>query len=383
MNGRWFYRMMNEEFGPIVEDQLVELIRSQILSDSDEVRVDGSESWQTLYEVECFQSAFYETESDGMAVAQTFDDLSFEFEESPSNIRKQGRVDVRREERGTVSVDVRRDRRIQPVEPSEPDRPEFEVDPMEPGKVAESVLAVVGKSSPEMIPTNGADSAPKDAKKRRRRKAILHDPLMEEIARELAERANSADAPKASPTSAPMPSAPAPMSRPALSSMPSAPAAFSGVDSRPAPRHVAPVPRPNVPKRPSFQMPEGKTLGTFGGAIVAVLAVISFSLGWISLPFGSTGGALPGNAGVVTTSFLQYQLLATVPDPEEWKAFQESVQTNVKPIADAGEDSSDKVTQVAKQLVLMATLQPSEDPEPLHKIGKELQPLVNEIVGVQ
>ena len=86
MAGRWFYRLFNEEFGPIVEDQVVELIRSNVLTQSDAIRSEDSEHWQTLSDFELFQAEINQTEFGHLDVAETLEDLSFEFEEASAPI---------------------------------------------------------------------------------------------------------------------------------------------------------------------------------------------------------------------------------------------------------------------------------------------------------
>ena len=48
---RWFYKLLGEEFGPVPFDELSEMRSSGTLSDSDEVREDGSEDWLNLADV--------------------------------------------------------------------------------------------------------------------------------------------------------------------------------------------------------------------------------------------------------------------------------------------------------------------------------------------
>ena len=130
-------------------------------------------------------------------------------------------------------------------------------------------------------------------------------------------------------------------------------------------------------------MPEPKTIGIAGGVAAAALLVAAFSFGWIALPFGSSGGALPGNAGAVVSCYLEYKQFGTaIPSSEEWTAFRSSVENNVKPVIESSSaDSKDNVTEAARKLVELASLQPQGNSEKLQEIGGELDTLIAGIVG--
>ena len=406
MAGRWFYRLMNEEFGPVVEEQVVELIRSQILTESDEVRSEHSRSWQTLIEVEFFHSERGQTETDHMDVAQTLDDLCFEFAESslPDVVKSTQSV---RQYHGSCSTQEKKDggvvdlRAGQQLRPIVPDSSEFRFEAIEPATVSEK-RTVICKSQRDVIESKPKQVVSEAARMPRRRKAKPNDPLMEEIIRELSERSKAVDPSKVlidgagtstagSARSDGRMSVPTQTSSPSISSLTSAPttdrsqstATAGAVQSpRPAVSHYSLPRKPIISKGASFQMPEGKTLWTAGGAVSAVLLAASVCFGWISAPFGTSGGALPGSAGVVVSCYLQYNLLGTgIPDHEDWAAFQTSVQQNVKPIVESAGGSSDNVAEAGKILVEMASLQPTGDATRLHEIGKQLQPLMNQITG--
>ena len=408
MAGRWFYRLFNEEFGPIVEDQVVELIRSQVLTGSDAIRSEDSGLWQTVSDFEIFQLEINQAEFGHLDVAETLEDLSFEFEEASAPIgvsasRKRG------EQRGSgSSPDTRiagnyRVPENQLLQPVVEDSSGFELQQtIERVRVKENVPSVACEPEQEVISAKPETSVPKEKKKLRRRKVEPHDPLMEEIARELAERSTTANPSMASedgnksivsglanatrrlsePSPLSFASTPTLMSQQTVGNTPSPMSPYSGQDSRPAPRSIPPASRPSVRKSSSFEMLEGKTPGIFGGAAVGVLLVVSFCFGWITLPFGTSGGALSGDAGVVVSCYLQYKQFGTgVPDAEEWTVFKTSAEKDVKPIVASAGDSPDKVAQAGKKLLEMAALPPSEDATRLHKMGAELDVMMETIVG--
>ena len=84
----------------------------------------------------------------------------------------------------------------------------------------------------------------------------------------------------------------------------------------------------------------------------------------------------------MVSCYLQYKQFGTgVPDAEEWTVFKTSAEKDVKPIVASAGDSPDKVAQAGKKLLEMAALPPSEDATRLHKMGAELDVMMETIVG--
>ena len=155
-----------------------------------------------------------------------------------------------------------------------------------------------------------------------------------------------------------------------------------GSQSKSFSSHYGSVRQPTFRKTSSLQMPEPKTMGIAGGVVAAAVLVAAFSFGWISSPFGSSGGALPGNAGAVVACYLEYKQFGTaVPSGEEWTAFCSGVESKVTPVVETSADSKDNVTEAGRKLMELASLQPEESLESLRKIGGELDQLMPGIVG--
>lgn len=84
MSHRWYYQLLMEEFGPVTEDQLRQLIDEGTLADDDQIRPEDSSVWKTVASLGATTA-----QTVSMAEPETLADLSdlnFEFEDSkPAN----------------------------------------------------------------------------------------------------------------------------------------------------------------------------------------------------------------------------------------------------------------------------------------------------------
>jgi hypothetical protein len=155
-----------------------------------------------------------------------------------------------------------------------------------------------------------------------------------------------------------------------------------GSQSKSFSSHHGSIRQPTFRKTSTLQMPEPKTMGIAGGVVAAAVLGAAFWFGWISSPFGMSGGALPGNAGAVVSCYLEYKQFGTaVASGEEWEAFCLSVESKVKPVVESSADAKDNVTEAGRKLMELAALEPEENLESLQKISGELDGLMPEIVG--
>ena len=77
---RWCYRLMTEEFGPVTDDQIHERLQSGILKFCDEICAENSDQWRRGVDVPEFEGF-----QKNLSVAESLDDLAFEFEEVKSS----------------------------------------------------------------------------------------------------------------------------------------------------------------------------------------------------------------------------------------------------------------------------------------------------------
>ncbi len=404
---RWFYRLMSEEFGPVTGDQIHELLQSGILALDDEIRPEESASWIRVVDASEFE-AFQET----LSVAQSLDDLAFEFEDAQVNDRLQM---AEPEATGPVTSESQNDI-VKFDSPSPPASAPVE------RKSAAVMQSAADTDSPDLMPAGQVDASEKPASEvpqknkpvRRKKTKASGDPLLDEIFREISDvgkRGDSAKSESAASSARIRPTtgdtASVSQSRPSAeystsltgqpSTAPSVNASLysTGNQALSTERRSAPsinsvaaaaaaaIPRP-VPRKTSssFQMPEGKTLGIAGSLLAGVAFIGAVLMGWVPLSLAGSGGELPGTEGAVVACYLEFQSLgAGVPVAQEWASFKNSVETRLSPLLTSAEASSDKAAQAGRKLIEMASCNPLKDAKKLQQMSAELKPLVDQILG--
>ncbi len=429
MSARWIYRLNNEEFGPLFGEQVIELIQSQILTGSDLIRAENATVWSSLSKVDAFRTELNRDFSENLEVAGSLDDLTFEFAEASSadsemeraNRKARQVVGVGNNPGITAGVDSALNQPkpsagdgAQVVQEAETDLSELvssvedSTQEQSSGQDSTADRRTRTKPAPEQAPQLAA--VPR-RKAKRKTTTTPEDPLLEEIIRELSERGKpetpsntSASKQIASPPSiapsataastAPFQSALAPSTATVTTAtVTTRPASTSSAASNPSlsaeaakiNSYAQSVAKP-TPVRPSrsFQMPEPKTIGIVGGGLVSSLLVVAVCLGWITLPFGTSSGSLPGDAGTVVACYVEFKNFGSaVPAGPEWTEFCSTVEKKIKPVVETSAGLKDNVTEAGRKLMELAALQPKGNPQKLQQIGGELDVLIAGIVGSQ
>lgn len=413
MSERWFYRLNNEEFGPVVGEQVIELIRSQILTSTDWIRAENASGWSPLGRIDNFREELDQARSDDLEIAGSLDDLTFEFAETSSSNSGFDSASSRigRQHGSGIPDRTSNSDKDAILETAQPQAAagapaQHEVKTVAPEFDSRAAVADTEelsaddsdqgrKSRPQASRKQASQTATGERKKVKRKTSEPEDPLLDEIIRELSERGKSESPSSATParqaftptsmsTSSPAPTASATIaSTPALSARPVSNLSPPVSNSTPkmnsyTPPVVKPAP---VRARQSFQMPEPKTIGIVGGGLVSVLLATALMLGWVSLPFSNSGGALPGNAGTVVSCYLEFKQFGTaIPAGPEWAAFRSTVEKNIKPVVETSADAKDNVTEAGRKLIELASLQPTGNPEKVKQLGGELEVLIAGIV---
>ncbi|MBM4075280.1 MAG: DUF4339 domain-containing protein [Planctomycetes bacterium] len=71
MNVLWFYRLLGEEFGPIPESQLEDLIQEGTLENDDLIRTEGNSDWQTVGSYKDEASTMSDHDFDAIAIVSS------------------------------------------------------------------------------------------------------------------------------------------------------------------------------------------------------------------------------------------------------------------------------------------------------------------------
>ena len=82
MSERWYYQMLMEEFGPVTEREILQLLRDQMLSPTDLVRRESAAEWIAASEVPFFAEDGDRPEE--LEELSDLSELSFEFEDRPA-----------------------------------------------------------------------------------------------------------------------------------------------------------------------------------------------------------------------------------------------------------------------------------------------------------
>lgn len=416
MSEHWFYRLNNEEFGPIVGEQVVELIRSQILTSTEWIRAEHASGWSPLGRVDAFREELNETRLQGLQIADSLDDLTFEFAETSSSSSTLDSASPRLgrlhgngiSDRVSSSIDDAASPEIPPQAPVyAPVRQEVETQTPElDSRAAEADTEDVHDRDTDQLRMHRSlasrkrtpQSSTGERKKVKRKTAKPEDPLLDEIIRELSERGKPESPSNATPSkqaSTPTSVSTSPAASTSSANAASTPAVAARTVSNLSPPVSISTPKMNpytppvvksapVRARQSFQMPEPKTMGIVGGGLVSALLVTALMLGWISLPFGSSGGAMSGDAGVVISCYLELkQFGTTIPAGPDWAAFCSTVEKSIKPVVETSSDTKDDVTEAGRKLQELASLQPAGNPEKFRQIGSELDVLIAGIAGTK
>lgn len=366
----WRYSLFGESFGPVNEADLCRLIQSGTLGAEDEITSACGDT------VKLGEHAFFARlfEDADLEYATDLDEFSLEDEASSDDVAA-----VRTSKEVAASTQVIVSSNAATAVPKARSKPAEE------------------SSRRERRSVVGSSQKPAAPRKKRRVRREPHDPLLMEIFAELEARKHSGAASPTAPNSDVSPRAlsnssaatpvqtpsptttvtspqlstrtvESPVQRPATQSYSSS-ASASGNSWKPSKKSSA----------PSFTMPEPRTLGIVGGAVVAVGLVGSFLMGWISLPGGS-GGELAGASGAVVSCYLEFQSLGGVPEKQEWAGFQSSVKTRLAPVLESG-DADDVVKEAGKLLADVATCDPRKDADKLRATAEKLVPLMSKITG--
>lgn len=433
MSDTWYYQIFGESFGPVAEGEINMLISIGTLSADDLVSTDGQANWLQISAAEAFRRQL----ADSLEYADSFDDFVIDFD-SEKNESTQNSSELVAQVAASVKDDAPQSNQsatapaaATPIQPANSFEVRLHADSSEFYSLdAVRSLILVGAinamtpirksaSDPwstvrELLPDEyrkfakqGGPRRPsrKQAPANRRRrsgKPSLHAQRLEEIRRreqeseeildEIFDELESRPAPAAVPTPVADPT-PQPVQQPVTSTayqpqtatvpVPAAAAATLTAFSAPAPMStpVRSSPLRLKKKRQPLQLPEGRTLAFAGGGTTLAGLVLAFCMGWIALPFGTFGGALDGDRGVVVHCFLEYRNLAGMPDQVEWDHFVNMINSDVKPIAESSEGSESPVAKAAALLIEIASSDPVADRQKIAAAGQKLSPLVGEIAG--
>ncbi|MEZ6042240.1 MAG: DUF4339 domain-containing protein [Planctomycetaceae bacterium] len=345
---QYYVQVFGEILGPVSRPDLGEMIADQQVGGEDLVRVGKDGAWQPIEKMPLLQRY--------LSTAPT---------EPPT--RSVNQVDATPVARGVSSAlaDAPRDKAV-------------------PRK------AVTQKAVAESAPTRVRTSAQPSRKKSKRPPKPKYDPIMQEIYDEVFAPDATAKAPRPGQNEARVAAAPVTTaagspreidSRPA--SNPTSPAISALSPTQTMPREVA-IPVPPAPGRtaPSFQLPDGKTLG-IGAALLGVSGLIlAFMMGWVSLPSFGGGSTGPTAESSVIACYMEFNALPNPVAQIDWVEFTGTVQGRIKPLMskqDAGTDAS--VIKAAQLLLDIADSHPIKDAAKITQFSTQLKTLMEQIRG--
>ncbi len=424
MSGMWYYQIFGEAFGPATDVEINRLISIGTLSADDLVSADGAGNWVQLSSAAVFRQAV----TDSLQFADSFDDFVIDFDseasELPQNpadpavhVARSSRNDAPRSDSAAATSVLTQPANSYEVRLHADSSEFYSLDAVRSlilvGAVTE--LTAIRRSAAdtwstvrELLPDEYRKFAKRDVPRRPSRRQgplkprqrsgrqSLHAQRLAEIRRREKESAELLEEIFDELDSRPEPAAaltPRPPQQPATppACLPQTAAApvravaaeslrvFSGPATTLAPGRTSPLMLKK--KRQPLQLPEGRTMAFAGVGSTLAGLVLALCMGWIALPFGTFGGALDGERGVVVHCFLEYRNLAGMPDQVEWDHFVNMINSDVKPIADSSEGSESPVAQAAVLLLEIAGSDPIVDRQKIAAAGQKLSPLVGEIAG--